>query len=222
MMAGWRALCERFAARPRRERLLVAALIVLGLPLAVLGVWGEPAWRAHRTLGAEAAHLRAEAGRSSSSRPTDPNQLAREELAVLEARWRSEQQAIADRARALVRPDEMVALLEQWLPSHPGVRLIAMASLPATPLEAAPRADADAGAAKDRPVASAAPGLYRHGVTLEIEGSWPALRAYLGEIERSPRRLHWSALHLQSDEHPRVRMRLTVNTLALEAAWLTL
>ena len=47
MKAAWRALAGRFAARSRRERLMVAALLVIGLPLAALSLWVEPAWRAH-------------------------------------------------------------------------------------------------------------------------------------------------------------------------------
>ncbi|MBK8763412.1 MAG: hypothetical protein KA778_05700 [Burkholderiaceae bacterium] len=234
MKAAWRALAGRFAARSRRERLMVAALLVIGLPLAALSLWVEPAWRAHLALQAELAALRAESARLASRQPLDPNAMARTELASLQARLVQDQKAVAELSRSMVAPTEMVQLLERLLARHPGVRLLGMRSLASEPWAGIkPGSDPDAGAANTAAASSGASapppgagnqrnGLYRHGVELELEGGWHALRAYLADIEQSPRRLQWGQLHLTSQEHPTTRMKISLHTLSLEAAWLQL
>lgn len=234
MKAAWRALAGRFAARSRRERLMVAALLVIGLPLAALSLWVEPAWRAHLALQAELAALRAESARLANRQPLDPNAMARTELASLQARLVQDQKAVAELSRSMVAPTEMVQLLERLLARHPGVRLLGMRSLASEPWAGIkPGSDPDAGAANTAAASSGASapppgagnqrnGLYRHGVELELEGGWHALRAYLADIEQSPRRLQWGQLHLTSQEHPTTRMKISLHTLSLEAAWLQL
>ena len=213
MNALWRTLIARYAARSQRERLLIAALLVIGLPLAALSLWVEPGWRAHLALQAELEASRAESTRLGGNNPLDPN---------------------ADLSRSMVAPAEMVLLLERLLARHPGVRLTAMRSLASEPWRGPPPgADpgTDAGANPAISSAASAPragapgqrsGLYRHGVELELEGGWHALRAYLADIERSPRRLQWGQLQLSSQEHPTTRMKISLHTLSLEAAWLQL
>ena len=111
-----------------------------------------------------------------------------------------------------------------------------------------PGSDPDAGAANTAAASSGASapppgagnqrnGLYRHGVELELEGGWHALAArgptgpqdqalrqpiLEADIEQSPRRLQWGQLHLTSQEHPTTRMKISLHTLSLEAAWLQL
>ena len=92
MNALWRTLIARYAARSQRERLLIAALLVIGLPLAALSLWVEPGWRAHLALQAELEASRAESTRLGGNNPLDPNAMARTELANLQAqliRWQA-------------------------------------------------------------------------------------------------------------------------------------
>lgn len=233
MKAVWRTLVGRYAARSRRERLLVAALLVIGLPLAALSLWVEPKWRAHLALQAELAATRSGSARLSSHHPADPNPMARTELTQLQAQLARDQKAVAELSRAMVAPAEMVQLLERLLARHPGVRLLAMRSLPGEPWHGI-RRGGDPGSNPGSPsgettVTAPRPGsaaqgasLYRHGVELELEGGWNALRAYLADIEQAPRRLQWGQLQLSSQEHPMARMKISLHTLSLEAAWLQL
>ena len=234
MKAVWRTLVERFAARSHRERWMVAALLVIGLPLAALSQWVEPGWRAHLALQAELAASRAESARLASRSPADPNSMARTELTNLQAQLARDQKAVAELSRSLVAPADMVQLLERLLARHPGVRLVAMRSLASEPWTGinpgtdpgasptSPSAPSGAGATARAGASGQRSGLYRHGVELELEGGWHALRAYLADIERSPRRLQWGQLQLSSQEHPTARMKISLHTLSLEAAWLQL
>lgn len=71
-------------------------------------------------------------------------------------------------------------------------------------------ATADAGAS----------GLYRHGVELELEGSYGELLAYLRAIEALPQRVLWGGVALKVVQHPTAVMTLRVYTLSRERHWL--
>lgn len=231
MSLRWQWLNEKFAARARRERALIGALLVIGLPAVAFTTWVEPAWRAQRALQGELAQYESDRRRDGQTEAADPNRMAREELAALQARLARDQQAIGERSQGMVAPTEMVQLLERLLTQHAGVRLQSMRSLTAEPVGTPGQAAGTPAAAAPTPAGSGSPGanpggpasaLYRHGVELELEGSWPALRAYLAAIESSPRRLQWGRLQMTVREHPQVRMKLALYTLSLEPTWLQL
>jgi MSHA biogenesis protein MshJ len=246
MKALWLKLARRFAALSQREKLLVAGLLALGLPGAIIGIWVEPTWRTQKVLKADLVRIQEEAAKQPSPIITvDPNPQARAELEALEARLASAEQDFAEQAKGLGQPGEMVNLLEKLLARHPGVRLNALRSLPSALLQPA----GTPGASQASPPASAAPtqpanpaaaasganppasgqaaatqtiAIYRHGIELELEGGWGALRSYLAEIERIPRPLQWGQLKLTAQTYPQVRMTVSLYTLSLESAWLQL
>jgi MSHA biogenesis protein MshJ len=158
-------------------------------------------------------------------------------------------QALADTQAGLIGPDRMVALLEQMLPRQGSVKVVGLTTLapqdartpigaaarPATtmttpaplPAAAASAVPAVAGALNTPPTAALAAvegaPLYRHGVEITVEGSYGDLMAWLFSLENLPGpRLLWGGVKLNVDQHPTVRLSLTVYTLSLDRAWLEL
>jgi len=225
MNAAWSSLSSAFAARTRRERVAVALVTVVCVPLAVVFAWVEPNWRLSRSLTGEIDQLR-HAPRVPAV-AADPNALAREEIASLEARLRGEQSAVADLARTLVGPAEMPVLIESMVRKSPGVRLTALRSLGSEPWRTAPApASAASSAAPAAAPGGAANGvpavLYQHGMELELEGSWADLQGYLASIERLPKRLLWGQLELKAERYPQLAMKLRLHTLSMDPAWMQL
>ncbi len=206
MSGAWRSLAAAFDARTRRERIAIALLAVAGIPLAVLFAWVEPQWRVRTALSAEIDQLR----RTQSSAPpmADPNHIARQELQALASQLRAAQEALAEHSRTLVAPSQMAGLLEELLRRAPGLRMVALRSLASEPVKG--------------PSPGATAVLYRHGVEIEVEGSWSDLQRYLESLERAPRRLLWDRMDLRARQHPQVAMKLTVYTLSTDPAWLQL
>ena len=62
--------------------------------------------------------------------------------------------------------------------------------------------------------------FYRHGLEIEVEGSYAACLAYLAEIEALPWRLYWQVLEIDVIEYPQNRIRLEVSTLSLDEEWI--
>ena len=65
-MNAWTRLRTLFEQRTVREQWAIAALAVLGLPLAIAAAWAEPTWRINRSLTLQADAARAESTRAGA------------------------------------------------------------------------------------------------------------------------------------------------------------
>ncbi len=202
----WAIADHAYAARSLRERMMIALLATVALPLLVAFVWAEPRWHSHDLLTTENAQLRA-AGDGGPN--ADPNRIAGEELELLKSRGTQARAELATLSQALVSPQEMPALLESLVRRSPGVTLASLRSLKSESLASGAQGDATAT-------------LFRHGIELELQGSWSDLRGYLAAIEKSPRRLLWGQVDLQAQGYPKLVLRLRMHTLSLDSAWLQL
>lgn len=62
--------------------------------------------------------------------------------------------------------------------------------------------------------------FYRHGLEIELEGSYADCLRYLSAIEALPWRLYWQVLDVETLEYPTNRVRLEVSTLSLNEEWI--
>ena len=215
MKLWWRDLVDRIDALSLRERVLVL-LAALAL-IAVLwdSLLMRPVERSRKHMEPDVAALRAEVERLhvaitelAVQRGGDPN-------AVLRARVQQERTGISDLDRqlggltsALIAPEQMVQVLDQVLDRRKRLGLVALRSLPAEPL------------------ASLVPGealpsqIYRHGVEIELDGTYLDLLDYLRALDQLQWRFYWQTLELDVTSHPRLRVKLTAYTLGQEEAWI--
>ena len=54
-----------------------------------------------------------------------------------------------------------------------------------------------------------------------MSGSYLDLLAYMRDLEKLPTQLYWGSLELDASAYPSVWMKLTVYTLSLDPAWLS-
>lgn len=203
------------------------------------------------TAKAQETALQAQLAALSAQLPADPNAALRDKAVQLRARIAEADAALHDFGQGLVAPAEMPDLLEKLLAETcpescrraAGPRLEGFRKLPAADvlspvlsrvegLNAPPK---DNGAKPPPAGAESAPPapegqalrqdsgqVYRHGVELTLTGSYSDLLAYLDAVEKMPWKVLWGEVRLETDRHPRLRMRLTLYTLSLEREWLTL
>lgn len=105
------------------------------------------------------------------------------------------------------------------------------ASAPAVPAAVAATVAAVAQAA---PVAGAAPAatpavapkqrelLYRHGVEIQLQGSYPDMINYMAALEALPSQLFWGKAKLDAGQYPAVTLTLTLYTMSLDEKWMQL
>jgi len=219
----WKRLNERYAALTRRERLLVAAALVLVPLLVVETLVLDPQRARNRALERSLAQQSASVGELGAQVTSlqqrlllDPDAGAKAEIAALKAEQQAVESELQRLGTTLVRPEEMNGVLESLLAGHAGLRLISLKTLqPQSVL-----GGAEAAGAAGQPAARF--DLYRHGVELRLEGSFADLQDYLKRLEQLPQRLLWGELQYEVLAYPKAEMRLTVHTLSADRSWLAL
>jgi MSHA biogenesis protein MshJ len=220
----------RYTGLALRERALVLAT---GLALTGFGwdmAFNQSAAREHegleRQLEAANAQLNVQVATANAMRAGGPGkELDALRLAVSRQRTelRDLQGKLQQRIAGFVPPDQTEKLLEDVLSHHPGMKLEAAEVLAAERISL----DAPAGApgtAKQVPnVASgtsAGTQLYRHGMRLELSGSYLDALAYLHELERMPWGLAWDRVDYQIVTHPKGRLVLELHTISDREEWI--
>jgi len=113
----------------------------------------------------------------------------------------------------LIDPAQMRYVLEDLIGQQRGLKLISASNIEVRPVI---EPDPAAGAASDE----AGSMLFRHGLVIEVEGSYLDCLAYLEAIERLPWQLYWGRLNLQTLEHPLTKVTIELHTLSLEEDWI--
>ena len=101
------------------------------------------------------------------------------------------------------------------------LRLLALRVLPGAslPQPAAPAAPQPGVAPPLKPPSAAQ--FYRHGVEVEMTGSYLELLKYLEDVEALPWKLAWTKVDLKTTIYPQVHLRATLYTVSPSPALLT-
>lgn len=218
--AGASRLQRAFDGRARRERLL---LIGAGVAIAWMladSLWLTPAFKEwtsararHTAASAALRRLNDEVAQRGNETRNAEQQLLGEVTQWL-TRVSQTETALREFGGSLVGAAEMVPVLDRLLAQTGGLRLRSMQSLGRSEVgapAATPATPADAKTAGT---------LYRHGVELNVEGSYADVLAYVQAIEAMPQRVLWGGMQLKVEQHPKVVLTLRLYTLSPDRSWL--
>jgi MSHA biogenesis protein MshJ len=210
---AWRRIAEKFDALSLRERAMVSAALMVALLALVYTMMLEPQLiQQRRAAGAmlqkrsEMRALDAQVQGLAASRSQDPERARRERLAQLRSELTELEARIVAEEKRFTAPSQMRGVVEGVLARSRGVALVEMKTLAVSTLAAKE--------SKERLI-------YRHGLELTVSGSYLDLLAYVRDLEALPTQLYWGALDLDASKYPKLLMKLTVYTLSLERAWLS-
>lgn len=133
-----------------------------------------------------------------------------ERIRVLEQQVRATEETVRVFTTDLVSPTQMRSVLEELIDRQRGLRLVRASNLDVRPLIEREETDAQ----------SEEPMLYRHGLRLELEGSYLDVLEYLETVERSPWQLYWGALSLRVEDYPTNEIGIEIFTLSLDQEWI--
>lgn len=218
--AGASRLQRAFDGRARRERLL---LIGAGVAIAWMladSLWLTPAFKEwtsararHTTASAALRRLNDEvAQRGNETRNAEQQLLS--EVTQWRTRVSQTETALREFGGSLVGAAEMVPVLDRLLAQTGGLRLRSMQSLGHSEVGAPATSPATP------PDAKTAGTLYRHGVELNVEGTYADVLAYVQAIEAMPQRVLWGGMQLKVEQHPKVVLTLRLYTLSQDRSWL--
>lgn len=231
MKESWQKLADRFAALQARERALVAVALIGGILLVGYRFVIEPAWLrgqvAERAMQEQRALIGALQAQQAilASPEADPERRGAEELKRLKAELGVLAERLIRLEASLVPPQRMAQLLEDMIGRRAGLRLLSLKTLPVAPFvekKASVAEKAPESAGSEAGEAGVGAGLFKHGVEIRVEGSYPDLAAYLERLEQARQKMLWSSVAVVSsaDKPGRLVLTLTVYTLSLDRTWL--
>ena len=224
MKEQWRALAARFDALQVRERVLILVGVVVATALIFDTLVLQPLEARKKRLERQIVEARhniklAETVLSSQDPIVDAEAVKRAYREALRKQLAEIDQNMQGLQKGLVPPERMGKLLEEMLSSSRGLQLVALRTLPVQRVEAASVAPAAKPAAKPG-AKEAERTVYQHGFEITLQGSYADVHAYLSQLERLPWRMIWGRITVSAENHPRLRVTLTVLTLSLNKAWL--
>ena len=227
MKAYWQKLSARFDALMVRERVLVLVSAVFGTALVFDALAIQPLEARKKRLMIQIAEARqnirlADSVMSGQAAAVDPDAVKRSYRDVLRKQLAEIDTSMKGLQRGLVPPERMAKVLEEMLGRTSGLRLIALRTLPAQRFEAPGTAPTARPGDKGGKPAPREPErtIYQHSVEITLQGSYAELHDYLAQLEKLPWRMFWGRIAVRSEEYPRLRVTLTVQTLSLNKAWL--
>jgi MSHA biogenesis protein MshJ len=107
--------------------------------------------------------------------------------------------------KKFVPPEKMAEALQDILRQNGNLRLIQLETLPVKPF-----------GTEDQPVTW----VYRHSLSLVVEGDFFSTLDYLRSLEALPWRVQWDSVDYKVTGYPNAETRLQVYTLSFEKDWL--
>ena len=210
---------KQFNALNVRERVLtVAALLVILYFLLDLTLIRPQETRA-RQLRERAAQnsieietLRKSMESAAAQVKSDPLTSLRAELAALRSKS-AQAEAVISRATGDVR---LGAVMQALATNRPGIALTSIKTLPVVTLLQG-RLPQGSVATVNKGMGQATQTLYRHGLEITVQGTYPALVQYLRDAERAANGGFWSSVKLTVVSYPNSSLVLTVFTLSTQA-----
>ncbi len=222
MSSAKTVLIDRFKALNTRERNIV---LILVLAVAVF-IWDAllfaPVQRDTKqmkqqlnALNSKIKKQEAQLAELMAAANQDPNSELKQRRDQLSDAVAEMDQRLKDLTSNLIPPRQMAKVLEQVLRQNSSLRLVKVTSLPSQKLTGVKN---ESGV--EIVTSAETEVLYRHGVRLELEGSYFDTLDYLQKLEALPWQVLWSTLQYEVQEYPKASVRLEINTLSTDAGWI--
>ena len=238
MKQYWQRLETKIDAMTLRERTMAFGIAALVLITLINTVMLDPLLTQQKQYSQQVrldqqqiAAIQAEIQLRVASHDLDPDAPSRARLQALKQQSAKLHDDLMGMQKGLVSPDKMASLLEDLLRKNGRLHLTSLKTLPVsllnetseqeTPVASGKKPAVAASAQKDKqdggqPVDT----IYRHGVEIVVQGSYPDMMNYLAELESMPWQLFWAKAKLNVDAYPKSSLTLTLFTLSLDKKWL--
>ena len=227
MKEQWQKLSDRFAALQPRERVIILIAVVAGTALIFDALAFQPAEARKKVLARQIEQARQQVKVAEETMKTketvgDSHAVKRTYRDALRGRLAEFDQNIKNLQDGMVPPERMAKLLESVLARTGGLQLLSLRALPPKRFDSREGTPATKPDAKAPKVAPNEPDrtIYQHSFEVTLQGSYGDMYQYLARLEKLPWQIFWSRISVQTTEHPRLKMTLTVQTLSLTKTWL--
>lgn len=222
MKQRWQRLVVKIDAMSLRERAMIFAMAALVVVTLVNTLMLDPLFARQKALSqretqeqGKIADMQKQIQALVEAHGADPDAAARARLQGLQQQFAQLAEQLQAMQKGLVPPDKMVQLLQSILKRQGRLQLVALRTLPATGLSGQqPKTDAPQAEGTEKLV-------YMHGVEITVQGSYADVLGYLAQLEHLPWQMFWDKISLEVKEYPVATVTLTLYTLSLDKAWLS-
>ncbi|MFQ5659806.1 MAG: type II secretion system protein GspM [Gammaproteobacteria bacterium] len=228
-MGKVKQLMARIDELTLRERVIVMASVLLVLILSWYTYLMEPLMKEEKQLisaldtkRGQLQGLNDQFLKMTRASERDPDRMNREELKNLRGQVAQIKQDIKNTAAHLVPPESMPDVLRMVLNKSKGLTLLKLNGLGSTPLIAPAKDDkagkkaATAGTQVNNELGSA----FKHGMRIEVTGSFFETLDYLHALEKLERGFFWDQVSFEVKEYPDATVTITLYTLSLNSNWI--
>lgn len=223
----YRELNDRFRALSVREQTLYSAVVVASFFLIIDQLMLQPVTEERDRVARGTEFARASIDRSTATIEQLDNTVlsqkereAQERIELLQAQIGEIENQMKTTVESLVPPSAIVSILEELLATSGDLELVELRSHAPQPITSQPAAESGSQKTMDRSPGAEDSTLYRHGLTLEIQGSFVATADYLRRLEASPWHLLWERFEYTVEEHPVARIRIDLHTISDQEEWI--
>ena len=212
-------LMARIDALATRERVLVFGALIVVVGGLMLSLLVSPAQqlltqlqREERAAEGRIAEMQLQIDQLAQRAAIDPDEENRRALQRLRDQVDGVNRELREKTLEFISPAQMARVVEDLVSQTTGLELVAVQSEPARVVEglveASPQDDAET------------PKIYRHGLTVELRGTYHGLLEYTQSLEALPWRLFWEELELTTEAYPQAGIRIRLYTLSLNRGWI--
>lgn len=140
----------------------------------------------------------------------DPNAPIRQRISELNEELASIDIRLQEQTSHLVPANQVASMLKEVLANSKGIKLIELTSIAPTPIYLSKEVDGQPRQAD----------LYRHGVSITIEGGYFDIHHYLEKLEGLKWQFFWKKFDYQVDAYPTGKIELEIYTLSTSKAFI--
>ncbi len=214
---------DRFAKLNQREKILVSitclfSIILLGFSLLIDPdlMQVQDNHKQLKTLQTELSQLETSEDEYTKALQIDINLPLNQQIQQLEQKLMRADKNIAAVSDQLVNAKQMSQMLEAMLSQTDTLKLIKLSALPAENLLSKQEQPQDTQTSAPQ-ISTKKPeiGLFKQGIALTIEGSYPAIYQFLQQAEQLPWRFYWRKFNYQVTQYPLAQLELEIITFSL-------
>jgi MSHA biogenesis protein MshJ len=221
----WELALVRIDELSLRERAMIFAAAAFLLISLINAALLDPLLAKQKALSAEVVQqqekmkeLQAQMQALLQAKQDDEHSPLRLRIAQLRQQLQTQDTYLQTRRDRLVEPGKMAALLEQVLNRNGKLQLVALKTLPVSLLVEKPAARDDAAPIQGDERQKQ---IFKHGVQITVRGSYLDFLDYLAALEKLPTQMFWGEVSLSVEQHPEALLTVTLYTLSMEKAWLS-
>jgi MSHA biogenesis protein MshJ len=224
----WESITARVDAMSLRERAMIFAAAAFLLVSLVNTLLLDPMLLKQKNLSNQVVQqqekmkeIQAQIDAIQQARSTQGNSPQHQQLKRLKQELAEGVIFLNSNRENLVQPEKMADLLRQVLGRNANLQLLALQTLPVTPLLDKENSRLDTAAVASVAAAVAPESqIFKHGVEMTVRGNYLDLLKYLNTLERLPTQMFWGKVKMEVVQYPAAELTLTLYTLSLDKIWL--